>query len=104
MATLLRVFWKATRRLTRALRAQFKARHSSHHLLCVNPPINHVVGIQARGLKSELLNGRLAQIGLFSLLSASAIPGSVPPLGAISGFPQYSGEIMAPFSHDFTMM
>jgi len=59
---------------------------------------------KARGLKSEILNGRLAQIGLFGLLSESSIPGSVPVLSAMNGFPHYSGEVMAPFSADFSFL
>merc|ERR1719398_661096 len=64
----------------------------------------------ARGLKVEILNGRLAMIGLFSLLAESAVPGSVPPLSlgleaaGIDSFPQYSGNIMVPFSNDFSLL
>mmetsp|Transcript_14316 Transcript_14316/g.49554 ORF Transcript_14316/g.49554 Transcript_14316/m.49554 type:complete len:278 (-) Transcript_14316:84-917(-) len=56
---------------------------------------------KARGLKSELLNGRAAQMGILGLLSESAVPGSVPFLSGVEGFPRYAGEVMAPFSHDF---
>jgi len=59
---------------------------------------------KARGLKSELLNGRLAQIGILGLLAESSTKGAVPPLAAIANFPHYSGEVMAPFSHDFSLM
>jgi hypothetical protein len=64
----------------------------------------------ARGLKVEILNGRLAMIGLFSLLAESAVPGSVPPItlgleaAGIDSFPQYSGNIMVPFSNDFSLL
>jgi hypothetical protein len=63
----------------------------------------------ARGLKVEILNGRLAMIGLFSLLAESAVPGSVPPLSlgleaaGIDSFPQYSGNVMIPFEGDFSI-
>ena len=42
-------------------------------------------------------------LGLMSLLSASAVPGSVPALSGIEGFPQYSGNVMIPFEGDFTL-
>mmetsp|Transcript_27261 Transcript_27261/g.94200 ORF Transcript_27261/g.94200 Transcript_27261/m.94200 type:complete len:262 (-) Transcript_27261:157-942(-) len=57
---------------------------------------------RARGLKSEILNGRLAQIGIMGLLAESKVPGAVPPLALFQDFPRYAGEVMAPFSHDFT--
>jgi hypothetical protein len=44
----------------------------------------------------ELQNGRLAMLGLFSLISEARVPGSVPYLaGAIK---PYDGEVMAPFT------
>ena len=58
---------------------------------------------KARGLKVELLNGRAAQFGILGLLAESAEPGSVPFLSAIEGFPRYAGDVMAPFSGDFTL-
>ena len=56
---------------------------------------------RARGRKSEILNGRLAQIGILGLLAESKVPGSVPLLSGFKDFPRYAGETMAPFSHDF---
>jgi hypothetical protein len=58
---------------------------------------------KARRLKVELQNGRLAMLGIMSFLSASSVPGSVPFLANIEGFPQYSGNVMVPFSNDFTL-
>jgi len=57
---------------------------------------------KVRGLKCEVNNGRLAMIGLFGLLSEGSTPGSVPILSAIPGFPKYAGEVMAPFSADWS--
>jgi hypothetical protein len=58
---------------------------------------------KAKGLQTELLNGRAAMFGLMGLLSASTVPGSVPFLANIPGFPQYAGNVMVPFSADFTL-
>jgi hypothetical protein len=58
---------------------------------------------KARGLKAEILNGRAAMIGLMGFLSASSVPGSVPFLAGIEGFPKYSGNVMIPFEGDFTL-
>jgi hypothetical protein len=54
---------------------------------------------KAKKLQIEVNNGRLAMIGLMSLLSEGAVPGSVP---ALKGLIPASGEInvMSPF--DFT--
>ena len=57
---------------------------------------------KARGLKAELLNGRAAQFGILGLLSASHVQGSVPFLN-FDSFPKYSGDVMAPFSNDFSL-
>merc|ERR1711990_1396844 len=51
---------------------------------------------KAKKLQAEINNGRLAMIGLMSLLSEGAVPGSVP---ALKGLIPASGEInvMSPF-------
>jgi len=62
-----------------------------------------------RGLYAELNNGRLAMIGLFSLLSESAVPGSNPQLKLLAlEIPKYDGTLMtfdpsfdSPFVKDF---
>lgn len=51
-------------------------------------------------LRAEINNGRLAQLGIFGFLCAQTIPGSVPALSSI--VKPYEGEVMAPFSADFT--
>ena len=63
---------------------------------------NRSAADNARGLKSEILNGRAAMLGLFSLLSESAAPGSVPALDGIESFPKYAGNVMMPFEGDFS--
>jgi hypothetical protein len=55
---------------------------------------------KARGLLSEINNGRLAMLGIFGFLCEQTIPGSVPLLTGI--VKPYAGEVMAPFSADFT--
>ena len=56
-----------------------------------------------RGLKCEILNGRAAMVGIMGMLSASTVPGSVPFLHGIEGFPHYDGNVMIPFSNDFSL-
>ena len=61
-----------------------------------------------RGLKVEILNGRAAMMGIMGLLSASTVPGSVPFLSgavptAAPAVAQYAGNVMVPFSNDFTL-
>merc|ERR1712083_273485 len=44
----------------------------------------------------EVQNGRLAMIGLFSLISEARVPGAVPALAGL--IKPYDGEVMAPFT------
>merc|ERR1711924_139510 len=55
---------------------------------------------KAKGLLTEINNGRLAMIGLFGFLAESQVPGSVPGLSGV-GLKAYSGNIMAPFDANF---
>lgn len=50
----------------------------------------------------EINNGRLAMIGIFGFMAADAVPGSVPALSNL-GLVPYEGNIMAPFSSDFSV-
>jgi len=54
-----------------------------------------------RRLVMEINNGRLAMLGIFGFLSADKVEGSVPLLKGIAK--QYDGNIMVPFSADFTL-
>jgi hypothetical protein len=58
---------------------------------------------RARGLRCELLNGRAAMFGMMGLLAESQVPGSVPFIEAVApDFPRYAGNVMVPFSNDFS--
>jgi len=51
---------------------------------------------KARGLLTEINNGRAAMLGIMGFLAESKVPGAVP---ALTGkIPAYSGEVMAPFA------
>jgi hypothetical protein len=52
---------------------------------------------KAKGLITEINNGRLAMIGLMGFLAESQTPGSVPLLTSL-GLKSYSGNIMVPFA------
>merc|ERR1740123_1897714 len=51
-----------------------------------------------RRLNVELNNGRLAMLGIISLLAAQTTPGSVPFLNGV--VQPYDGQVMAPFTHN----
>jgi hypothetical protein len=51
---------------------------------------------KARKLNIEVNNGRLAQLGLMSLVSEAKVPGAVPALAGM--IKKYDGQPMAPFA------
>merc|ERR1712100_914311 len=51
---------------------------------------------KATKLYREINNGRLAMIGLFSLISEARVPGAVPALSGL--IKPYDGEVMGPFT------
>jgi len=53
-----------------------------------------------RRLVIELNNGRLAMIGIMGFLAADKVEGSVPALAGIAK--SYDGNVMVPFSNDFS--
>jgi hypothetical protein len=56
---------------------------------------------KAKGLITEINNGRLAMIGIMGFLAEAKVEGSVPFLtGKVV---PYSGDVMAPFVSDFSM-
>eukprot|EP00635_Sarcinochrysidales_sp_CCMP3193_P003642 CAMPEP_0118897042 /NCGR_PEP_ID=MMETSP1166-20130328/4606_1 /TAXON_ID=1104430 /ORGANISM="Chrysoreinhardia sp, Strain CCMP3193" /LENGTH=272 /DNA_ID=CAMNT_0006836103 /DNA_START=43 /DNA_END=861 /DNA_ORIENTATION=+ len=65
---------------------------------------------KARGRQVEINNGRLAQIGILSLLSESATPGSVPGLTVLDsllapfglGIQPYDGDAVAGFANIYS--
>merc|ERR1740121_2610101 len=57
---------------------------------------------KTRGSQVEINNGRLAMLGLMSLLTESNGL-IVPPLDGIESFPKYAGNVMIPFSADFSL-
>lgn len=56
---------------------------------------------KVRGRQVEINNGRLAMLGIFSILAESKVPGSVPLITGL--IPEYSGDYMVPFEADFSL-
>ena len=56
---------------------------------------------KVRGRQVEINNGRLAMLGILSILSESKVPGSVPLITGL--IPEYSGSYMVPFEADFSL-
>merc|ERR1711924_164266 len=54
-----------------------------------------------RGRQVEINNGRLAMLGIFSIISESKVPGSVPLITGL--IPEYKGDYMVPFEADFSI-
>ena len=54
-----------------------------------------------KALLAEINNGRLAMLGIFSIISEATVPGSVPALKDM--IPPYDGNVMIPFSGDFSI-
>ena len=57
-----------------------------------------------RGRRVEVNNGRAAMLGIFGFLAESKVPGSVPILANIPGFPHSDINTMIPFQGDFTLL
>merc|ERR1719198_1381499 len=53
---------------------------------------------KARKLKIEINNGRLAMLGLMSLVSEAKVPGAVPALAGL--IKKYDGQPMGPFTEN----
>lgn len=56
---------------------------------------------RAKGRNMEINNGRLAMFGIMGFLAADKVPGSVPLLDSVAR--SYAGNVMVPFSNDFTL-
>ena len=86
----------ARRRSRASVPLCFRFRASS-----VRPSAHRQLSPQARGRLTEVNNGRLAMLGIFSIISEATVPGSVPALKDM--IPPYDGNVMIPFSGDFSI-
>jgi hypothetical protein len=55
---------------------------------------------KAKKLNAEINNGRLAMLGLMSLVSEAKVPGAVPFLSGLAVIKKYDGQPMAPFAEN----
>ena len=89
--------------------AEKKVRAPASHFACLlrflassaRPSTHRRSSPQARGRLTEVNNGRLAMLGIFSIISEATVPGSVPALKDM--IPPYDGNVMIPFSGDFSI-
>ena len=56
---------------------------------------------KAKGLVTEINNGRLAMLGIMGFVAEARVPGSVPALSKV--VIPYDGNVMAPFAPEFTL-
>jgi hypothetical protein len=60
---------------------------------------------KAKKLAAEVNNGRLAMLGLMSLIAEARAPGSVPILAQLApNLKHYEGQVMAPFGGTFPLL
>ena len=91
----LRPGWLQPLRPVQLVRQRVPGEGQGTEPVCANTPsraISHrSVSAQARGRQVEINNGRAAMLGIFMMLSESAVPGAVPPLTLINYIVDASG-------------